>query len=59
MIKYYCDGCGAEIAPASKIDPRPVTTIGTIDPTTGTQTSQMLCKECTPKLSEFIKTLKK
>lgn len=56
-IKYFCDGCANEIAAASKIDPRPIATIETIDPSKGSSTSEMLCKECTPKLGPFIKGL--
>lgn len=58
-VKYYCDGCEAEISQPSQMDPRPIATIEIIDPATGKQISQMFCKNCTPKLKDFVKTLKK
>ena len=53
-IKYFCDTCGKEIGPVSQLNPQPIATIEIIDPTTGKQTSQMLCKVCTPTLKEWI-----
>ena len=57
-IKYYCDGCGFEIQPASKLNPLQIATIEIVDPSTGKKTDKLLCGICTPKLSAFISTLK-
>jgi hypothetical protein len=53
-IKYYCDTCGKEIPPASPSLALAIATIEIIEPATWKQTSQMLCKECTPKVKEWI-----
>lgn len=53
-VKYYCDTCGKEIAPASPTNTSAIATVEIIEPATGKQTSQMLCKECTPKVKEWI-----
>ena len=59
MIKYFCDTCGNEVAPASSVSPRPISTIEIIDPTTGKQSAYMLCRDCTPLLEVWIRSKQK
>jgi len=60
--RYFCDGCEKEIVPPTKsmaeLGTRPIANLQFIDPSTGKQTTKMLCADCTKTISESFDNLK-